>query len=65
MQGVLFTLGRPDVLPTGDLGIQKAFKKVFNLRTLPKPERMEKLSRAWTGHRTVACFYLWRMLDAK
>ncbi len=62
---LMFTLGRPDVLPTGDLAIQKAFKKLFNLRTLPTPERMEKLSRVWAGHRTVACFYLWRMMDTK
>lgn len=62
---LMFTLGRPDVLPTGDLAIQKAFKKVFNLRGLPSPEKMEKLSNVWTGHRTVACFYLWRMLDTK
>jgi DNA-3-methyladenine glycosylase II len=62
---LMFTLGRPDVLPTGDLGIQKAFQKVFNLRTKPSPIQMEKLSRVWSGHRTVACFYLWRMLDAQ
>jgi 3-methyladenine DNA glycosylase/8-oxoguanine DNA glycosylase len=60
---LMFTLGRPDVLPTGDLGIQKAFQRVFRLRQKPSPERMERLARAWSGHRTVACFYLWRMLD--
>lgn len=60
---LMFTLGRPDVLPTGDLGIQKAFQKVFKLRTLPSPKKMEQLARVWAGHRTVACFYLWRMVD--
>jgi len=60
---LMFTLARPDVLPTGDLGIQKAFQKLFNLRSKPSPERMEKLARVWAGHRTVACFYLWRLLD--
>jgi len=62
---LMFTLGRPDVLPTGDLGIQKAFQKVFNLRTKPSPAHMERLARPWAGHRTVACFYLWRMLDTQ
>lgn len=62
---LMFTLGRPDVLPTGDLGIQKAFKKVFKLRTMPSPAHMERLAACWAGHRTVACFYLWRMLDSK
>ena len=62
---LMFTLGRSDVLPTGDLGIQKAFQKVFKLRNMPPSEKMEKLSSCWAGHRTVACFYLWRMLDEK
>lgn len=62
---LMFTLGRPDVLPTGDLGIQKAFQRVFKLRGKPSPAHMEKLAQCWAGHRTVACFYLWRMLDTK
>ena len=60
---LMFTLHRPDVLPTGDLGIQKAFQKVFNLHTKPSPEKMERLAKQWAGHRTVASMYLWRMLD--
>lgn len=60
---MMFTLHRPDVLPTGDLGIQKAFQKVFNLRKKPNPNQMERLARCWSGHRTLACMYLWRTLD--
>lgn len=60
---LMFTLGRPDVLPTGDLGIQKGFQKVFALRKRPSPAQMERLATQWAGHRTVACFYLWRLLD--
>jgi len=62
---LMFTLGRPDVLPTGDLGIQKGFQKVFHLAKKPTPEKMERLASYWAGHRTVACFYLWRLLDEK
>jgi 3-methyladenine DNA glycosylase/8-oxoguanine DNA glycosylase len=62
---LMFTLGRPDVLPTGDLGIQKAFQKIFKLRSKPSPERMIKLAREWEGHRTVASMYLWRMIDGQ
>lgn len=62
---LMFTLGRPDVLPTGDLGIQKGFQKVFKLRNKPSPKHMEKLAACWAGHRTVACMYLWRMLDTQ
>lgn len=62
---LMFTLGRPDVLPTGDLAIQKAFQKLFKLRTKPSPQRMRELAKCWAGHRSVACFYLWRLLDTK
>ena len=62
---LMFTLGRADVLPTGDLAIQKGFQKVFGLKKLPNPAQMEKLARGWAGHRTLACFYLWRHLDSK
>jgi 3-methyladenine DNA glycosylase/8-oxoguanine DNA glycosylase len=62
---LMFTLARPDVLPTGDLGIQKAFQRVFKLRAKPSPERMAALAKPWAGHRTVASMYLWRMLDGE
>lgn len=60
---LMFTLNRPDVLPTGDLGIQKGFQKLFALRNRPSPAQMEKLAEGWAGHRTVACMYLWRLQD--
>lgn len=60
---LMFMLARPDVLPTGDLGIQKGFQKLFNLKKLPSPKEMQKLAEGWTGHRTVACMYLWRLVD--
>jgi DNA-3-methyladenine glycosylase II len=60
---LMFTLHRPDVLPTGDLAIQKAFQKVFGLRAKPDAKKMERLARCWAGHRTLACMYLWRLMD--
>ena len=60
---LMFTLNRPDVLPTGDLGIQKGFQKLFCLRAKPSPKQMEKLASGWQGHRTLACMYLWRLQD--
>lgn len=62
---LMFTLARPDVLPTGDLGIQKGFQKLFKLRAKPSPERMAKLALPWAGHRTVASMYLWLLLDGE
>ena len=59
-----FYLHRPDVLPTGDLGIRKAAQKIYRLRKLPEPERLEKLAAPWRPFRTAACWYLWRSLDS-
>lgn len=60
---LMSTLGRPDVLPTGDLGIQNGFQKLFNMRTRPTPARMETLARPWQPYRSIACWYLWRLAD--
>jgi DNA-3-methyladenine glycosylase II len=62
---LMFTLRRPDVLPTGDYGIQMAIKKHYRKRKLPKPKDMEKIAKAWSPYRSVACWYLWRSLDIK
>ena len=62
---LMFALRRPNVLPTGDLGIQMAIKKHYNKRKLPKPLHMEKIAKSWEPHRSVACWYLWRSLDIK
>jgi 3-methyladenine DNA glycosylase/8-oxoguanine DNA glycosylase len=59
---LIFHLGRPDVFPTGDLGIRKAIQKLYRLRQLPEPARMEKLTTRWKPYRTVATWYLWRSL---
>jgi len=62
---LMFTLRRPDVLPTGDYGIQAAMKRHYKKRKMPKPEQMEKIAKAWQPYRSVACWYLWRSLDVK
>ena len=62
---LMFTLRRPNVLPTGDYGIQAAIKKHYRKRKLPKPQQMEKIARPWEPYRSVACWYLWRSLDIK
>jgi DNA-3-methyladenine glycosylase II len=62
---LMFSLRRPDILPTGDYGIQMAMKKFYRKRKLPKPAVMEKIARPWSPYRSVACWYLWRGLDIK
>src|SRR5208283_4074199 len=44
---LLFTLGRPDILPVDDLGIQTAIRKVYSLRKLPDPKKIEKIAKNW------------------
>jgi len=62
---LMFTLKRPNVLPTGDYGIQVAMKKHYKKRKMPKPEVMAKIAKSWEPYRSVACWYLWRSLDIK
>ncbi len=61
---LMFHLGRPDVLPVGDLGIRRAVMNRYGLRKLPDPKRLEQIAKPWIPHRTLACRYLWRSLDA-
>jgi 3-methyladenine DNA glycosylase/8-oxoguanine DNA glycosylase len=62
---LMFSLRRPNVLPTGDYGVQVAMKKHYKKRKLPKPKDMQKIARAWEPYRSVACWYMWRSLDIK
>jgi DNA-3-methyladenine glycosylase II len=61
---LIFHLGRPDVLPVGDLGIRRAAMLAYGLRKLPRPERLVKLARPWRPWRSVASWYLWASLRA-
>jgi DNA-3-methyladenine glycosylase II len=60
---LMFRLGRPDVLPDLDLGIQKGIQRAYGLRRLPKPEQVIKRGQPWAPYRTIASWYLWRLLD--
>ena len=56
---LLFTLGRPDVLPVDDLGIQLAVKTVYSLRKLPSAKKIEEIASNWHPYCSVASLYLW------
>jgi DNA-3-methyladenine glycosylase II len=62
---LMFALRRPNVLPTGDYGLQMAIRKLYKKRTLPKPAQMEKLAKCWEPYRSVASWYLWKSMDIK
>lgn len=61
---LLFDLGRPDVWPIHDYGVQKGFAQTFGRRKLPKPKQLMKLGEKFRPHRSVAAWYFWRALDA-
>lgn len=60
---LMFTLNRPDVFPVTDLGIQKGFQLYFQLDELPKPDLMIKKAEPWVPYRTLASWYLWRLVE--
>jgi DNA-3-methyladenine glycosylase II len=60
---LIFRLGRPDILPVGDVGVQRAMRRLYGLRKHPSPARMTALARPWRPYRSIACWYLWRSLD--
>jgi DNA-3-methyladenine glycosylase II len=60
---LMFRLGRPDVMPELDLGVQKGLQLAYGLKTLPKPREVAKIAERWAPYRTVAAWYLWRLLD--
>jgi DNA-3-methyladenine glycosylase II len=60
---LIFRLGRPDVLPINDLGIQKGFQRTYATRQWPKPDRIERHGERWRPFRSVASWYLWRATD--
>ncbi len=60
---LMFTLGRPDVFPFGDLGIQKGVMIITNMNRLPTQKEMERKTKKWQPYRTVAAWYLWKLVD--
>lgn len=60
---LMFRLGRPDVLPVLDLGVQKGAQRIYRLRSLPDAARLERLARNWRPWASVASWYCWRALE--
>lgn len=65
---LMFTLGREDVFPVDDLGIQQAMARIYRLKTDDKKafrEKMKKISAKWSPYRSYASLHLWRYKDDK
>ena len=60
---LMFNLGRANVLPLGDYGIQKGFQRVFAKKELPSAAEIEARGKRWAPYRTAASWYLWRALE--
>ena len=60
---LMFTLGRPDVLPVDDYGIRMGYRIAYGKRTLPKPRVLARYGEVWAPYRTTASWYLWRAVD--
>jgi 3-methyladenine DNA glycosylase/8-oxoguanine DNA glycosylase len=59
---LIFSLGRPDVLPVDDLGVRRAFQQAYALSELPSPEEMRRIAEPWRPYRSVGTWYMWRSL---
>jgi DNA-3-methyladenine glycosylase II len=60
---LIFCLGRPDVLSTGDLGIRKAVQRAYGYKTLPAMSTVGRHGLRWRPYRSVASWYLWASVD--
>jgi len=59
---LIFSLGRMDVLPVGDLGLRKGIQLYNSADELPNAAEIEKLAEKWRPYRTVATWYIWKSL---
>lgn len=60
---LIFDLGRLDVWPVADYGVQKGFAKTFGRRKLPTTKQFVRIGEKWRPYRSVAAWYFWRALD--
>ena len=62
---LMFSLGRPDVLPWDDLGVRQAIRRLYGLDELPKREECERVAEPWRPYASVASWYCWRSLEVQ
>jgi DNA-3-methyladenine glycosylase II len=62
---LMFSLGRPDILPIDDFGVREGYRKLKKLEVQPKPKALAEIGLAWAPYRSTAAWYLWRAADNK
>ena len=60
---LMFSLGRLDIFPLGDLGIKKGVRILSELEELPSEEELKQISTKWSPYRTIAALYMWKLVD--
>lgn len=60
---LMFTLQRPDIFASDDIGLQRAMKKLYKWLEIPSKSKLNKTAEVWKPYRTVACWHLWEYLD--
>jgi DNA-3-methyladenine glycosylase II len=60
---LIFNLGRPDILPIHDLGVQKGWSVAYGKKHMPKPKELLAFGERWRPYRTVASWYMWRAFE--
>ena len=60
---LIFTLGRPDVLPVDDFGVREGYRVLHGLDAQPKPRALAEIGEAWAPHRSLATWYLYRAVE--
>ena len=59
---LIFSLGRPDVLPVDDLGVRRGMQIAYGMADLPKPDEMRSIAEPWRPYRSAGTWYMWRSL---
>ena len=62
---MMFRLGRLDVLPELDLGVQKGVMLAYRMEALPKPKELTAIGEKWRPYRSIASWYWWRSLEVQ
>ena len=60
---LIFTLGRPDVLPVDDFGVRDGYRHLYGMDEQPKPKTLAAIGQTWAPFRSIAAWYLWRASD--
>ncbi len=60
---LMFELGRPDVLPVGDLGVRAGMRIAYGLEAMPTPREARVIGEPWAPYRSVGSWYMWRAVE--